>query len=143
MGVANYDPAAIHIIFGVIPIEGYADGTFVSVERNEDMFALTVGADGEGVRAKSNNKSGRITLTLLQSSITNTLLSAAMVADELASDGVGPFIMTDGNGETLVSAQSCWITKPAKTEFGKEAATREWVLESDSINILNGGEDTL
>jgi len=82
MALKTYDPAQVTIIFAGIPISGFAEGTFVSVERNEDSWALQVGADGEATRAKSNNKSGRVTLTLIQSSFSNDALSAVMAVDE-------------------------------------------------------------
>ena len=64
MALKTYDPKQISVIVGGAIISGFADGEFVTTERNEDAFTLNVGADGEGGRVKSNNKSGRITLTL-------------------------------------------------------------------------------
>ena len=49
----TYDPGQVIITFGPIILEGYADGTFVSIEQNEQSFALTVGSSGEGVRGVS------------------------------------------------------------------------------------------
>jgi hypothetical protein len=46
----TYDPSMIVASFLGIPISGYADGTFVAVERNNESFTLMVGAGGEAAR---------------------------------------------------------------------------------------------
>ena len=119
--------------------QGFSDGTFIKVERNEQAFSLKVGVDGEGTRAKSNNKSGKITITLMQSSSFNDVLSAFAAADELSNTGAVPFFLKDNSGRTLVTALTCWVQKYADSEFAKEVSTRTWVLETDDIEVFVGG----
>lgn len=139
--VKTYDPASVSIVAFGIPISGYADGSFVSVERNEDSFTLQVGTDGESCRSKSNNKSGRVTVTLLQSSISNDLLSAQLALDELSpnGDGIGPFLMKDNSGRSLFAAEKAWIVKPPAAAFSRESESREWVIESADLVPFTGG----
>lgn len=137
--VLSYDPKAVACIIGGIIAEGYTDGTFLTVDRNEDSWMLKVGCDGAGTRAKSNNRSGKIVLTLLQSSKTNDALSALAQADEIANTGTVPLIVRDASGRTIITALTCWITRPSPAEFGKEVANRVWTLESDNIQIFDGG----
>lgn len=100
---------------------------------------MAVGSDGEGARAKSNDKSAEITLTLMQSSASNDLLSSLSRADELTGDGVGPLLVVDRSGRTLIEAATCWIQKPADGEFGREIANREWMIATDSAELFHGG----
>lgn len=141
MGMNTYDPAQVSIVAFGIPISGYADGTFVSVEQNEDSFSLSVGADGDACRAKTNNRSGRITLTLLQSSLSNDLLTAQHALDILSpnGDGIGPFLMKDNSGRSLYAAEKAWIVKPATSAFGRDVESREWIIESDNLLQSVGG----
>lgn len=141
MTVKVYDPAAVTQILGTIPISGYADGTFISVEWNEDAFNLTVGVDKEACRAKTNNVSATITCTLLQSSITNDLLCALHQVDLNTpnGDGVVPYLLKDLTGRTLLTAETAWIRKMASVSFSKEAESREWVIETDALIGLVGG----
>jgi len=139
MAVKSYNPADVSIIFAGIPIEGFADGTFIVAARDNPSFNKTVGADGEGARAKSNDTGGTVTLTLMQTSISNDALSARAVLDEASGDGVGPLLIKDGSGRTLVVAESAWVQKPADAEFAREISNREWVLDSDNIQIFDGG----
>lgn len=134
----TYDPSKVVMTFLGNPITGYADGSFIKAGRNEDTFKLTVGSSGEGCRTRSTNRSGKVTLTLMQSSAANDLLSAAHRLDELVGTGVGALLIKDLNGTALVEAPNCWITKPADMEFAKEVGNREWILECEAM-ILEGG----
>lgn len=137
--IHTYDPAAVLPSFAKNVLTGFADGTFIEVERNEDGFTLAVGAGGESARAASRNKSGRITFTILSTSQTNDILSAIAVQDELLGTGVGEFQMVEANGTTVVHATNCWVMKLPKVERGKEVSDTVWVLESDNIDIYAGG----
>lgn len=135
----TYDPSSVVASFAGVPLGGFADGTFIGVERNNDSFTLMVGAGGEAARARSRNSSGKVTFTLMATSVVNDLLSAVWRADELFGTGVGVVIVKDLNGTTLCIANNAWIMKPPKVEFGKEIGTREWVIECESVYMKSGG----
>ena len=142
MGVKTYDASQVAMVFGPIEIsDGLADGTFVSIEQNEDSFLLLVGADGEACRAKSNNKSGRVTFTLLQSSLANDLLSATHNLDVASpnGDGIAPLLVKDNSGRTIVAAEKAWVVRQPTVEFAREVSTREWIIESDALQSVFGG----
>lgn len=141
MTLKSYYPDQVMVIAGPILVEGYADGTFVTVEQNEDQFSLQVGTDGEACRSRSNNKSGRVTITLGQWSASNDLLTTLAASDRLSAngDGIVPLAVMDKSGRTLCAAEKAWIVKSPSVEFGREATSREWVFESDSIVMGVGG----
>jgi len=140
MTLGTYDPKQVATVFSGHLITGFAPGTFVNVEYNEDSFSLSVGAAGDACRAKSNNRSARVTVTLMQSSLSNTILSGFHNADvnSPAGDGVAPMLVKDASGTSLHSAENAWIVKPAPSEFAQEPSTREWVFETD-VMISNVG----
>jgi len=137
--VKTYDPKQFSNILGGKVISGYADGTFIKISRNEQAFNLKVGVDGEGTRAKSNNRSGKIEFTLMQSSSSNDDLSAIAALDDNANLGAVPYSGRDGSGRTVASALTAWIQKIPDTEFAKEVATRTWVIETDDLSMFIGG----
>ena len=141
MPLRTYDPSQVTIVFAGIPISGFADGTFVSVEQNEDSFTLQVGTDGEGTRSKTNNRSGRVTLTLMQSSAANDALAAVHSLDVLSpsGDGIFPLLIKDNSGRSLFGADTAWIVKPPTGEFGREVTSREWIIETDHLIQSHGG----
>ena len=139
MSVKTYDPKNVSISLNGIPLNGFADGTFLTVEREEDAFNKTVGSDGIVSRAKSNNRSGMATLTLSQTSPSNDVLSSIALADELDNAGVGSFVVKDQLGTTKVFAGTAWVRKIASPSFGKEIENREWVIDLAQVDIFTGG----
>ena len=79
--VKTYDPKMVVITFGVIPISGYAEGTFVSVNRSGDAFVKSKGAGGDVERINKNQGDFEVTVTLQQTATVNAELSAALAAD--------------------------------------------------------------
>lgn len=139
MSVKNYDPAQVALILGGKIIQGFTSGTFITLERNEDAFTMVVGVGGDGTRAKSNNRSGKLTITLYQSSPSNDDLSSFAAVDELTGAGAVPMLLRDASGRTVASASTMWITKYANSDFAKEVSERQWVLETDVLNLFLGG----
>lgn len=141
MALKSYDPKLVTITFGPVLVTGFADGQFLSIEQNEDAFALKIGSDGEGARARSNNNSARITITLMQSSLANDFLAAQHELDKTLPFGAGtvPLLIKDLSGRALFFAQNAWIVKYPTSGFDREVMEREWVIETDNLVNFPGG----
>jgi hypothetical protein len=131
-----YSPDQVFITFGPHKLEGYADGTFVKVERDEDSFMKKTGADAEVARTRNLNKGGKVTVTLLQTSKSNAIMETILLADEVTPAGAGvlPLMVKNAMGYELHSAAEAWIKKPADSELGKEVGNREWVLDCAALS---------
>lgn len=138
MTVKTYDPKEISVIIGTRPISGYDAGSFVKVRRNADAFTLKVGADGKGVRSKSNDRSGEVEITLLQSSDDNEFLSNLAIADELSNGGIVPALIKDNLGSSLYAAEQIWVKKHADVDNAVEAGPRTWILQTDDLAMFTG-----
>jgi len=137
-----YAPDEVILTFGPIILGGFAEGTFINWEYDEDFFSLVMGVDGEAARGKSNNNSATITALLMQTSVTNDLLSAIHALDILSpnGDGVQPMLLKDNNGRTLQTAEKAWIQKPPATGFNRAPdANREWVFRTNHAIPFIGG----
>jgi hypothetical protein len=112
-----------------------------NADQVQDSYTLQVGTDGEATRSRTNNRSHTITLTLMQSSDINDLLSAVHTIDinSAGGAGIGPLIVKDGSGRALYIAEKCWVKKPPAVEFGREAGPREWVFETNNMIRLDAG----
>lgn len=139
MAAKTYDPKQVAVVVGSRALSGFADGDMVVVDRTEDGFSLLVGADGESTRARSANKSGTFTISLLASSESNDYLSQLAIADEIAGGGTFAVAVKDNSGRSIYTAATAWIKKHPAGGFGKEAGTREWVIESDEILMFAAG----
>jgi len=138
--VLQYDPKNVSLIVGGKIISGFSDGTSINVMRNEQSWTLKVGVDGEGTRAKNNNKSGKFEIELMQSSSSNDDLSGFLTADELSGSGAVPIYLRDNNGTTLASCLTGWVQKWPDSQFAKEVGPRKWIMETNELNIFVGGE---
>jgi len=139
VAVRTYDPKAVSISANGIPIGGFADGTFVEIERSEDMFTKVVGADGETSRSKTNDRSGMITITLAQTSLSNDILSGLAYLDEVSNTGVFPVLVKDNEGNAIFFSEQAWIKKVAPASFSKGIENREWVIECADLDPFPGG----
>lgn len=135
----TYDPKMVITTFKGVIITGYADGTFLTVERTADMFSQVVGAQGETSRAKSNNRSGTAKLHLKQTSPSNDVLSAIALLDENGGLGVGPFMVRDTLGTTLIMSPQAYLKKYAHAEYSKDIVNREWFIYLTDVNVYVGG----
>ena len=138
MAAATYAPREISVTVAGTPITGFAEDTFVSVERNSDAFTLKAGADGGISRTHSADRSGMITLTLKQTSTSNEVLSALQLADELTLSAKFPIAVRDSNGTSLHFGADAWIQKVANAEYASDEGDREWVIGVADLSSFVG-----
>src|SRR6516164_4485899 len=97
-----YDPQAVAVTaFGAL-MQGFAQDTMIKIENMADAFVSEVGVDGEVARSKVSDRRVKVTISLLQTSQSNAVLSAQLVLDQAAPNGagVGMFRMEDIQGGT-------------------------------------------
>ena len=143
MATKDYDPKKVAVTINGQLVEGFADGTFITVTRNNQSWSVASGASGETARMKSNDKSGTVELTLMQTSAFNDILSGLFGADELNGAGKFSFALIDENGSTNLGATEMWVQQPPTVEYGKELGDRVWTLESGEITYLSIGGTAL
>lgn len=139
MATKTYSPKRVELIINGTPMKGFADGTFISVERTSDAFTTNVGADGEASRTHSSDKTGKVTLTLQQTSDSNDFLSALVIADEKTLKSQFALLLKDTNGKTVVASAFAWIDKVSNAEFAAEISDREWVISCAELESFVGG----
>ena len=135
----TYIPQEVSVIVGGNIMSGFADGTFVQAERDEDAFSFTPSTSGGGTRTKSASKSGKVTITLHQASESNAILSDIASKDEKDGSGVVAIMIRDNSGKTLHKSDAAYITKMPQSQFGKELQNREWVFQCEELSMYEGG----
>jgi len=123
------DPKAVDILFGPVKLEGYAEGEFITISQEEDTFLKVVGTDGEVARSINYNDATIITVKLLQTSLSNTLLSGLWQLDK-ATGGGSPqtFFIRDRSGVSIFASATAWVVKPPDQSWDKQATSREWAF---------------
>lgn len=140
MLVKTYDFNQVSCIAGANPLTGFADGDdVIKVEYEKEEFTTVVGANGEATRTKSNNKSAKVTLKLLKTSLANDILNQFLQADRLSNTGLFPFMVKDNNGTDLHSCEQMWIEKAPAVGHGENPSVNEWVLRTHFMVSNYGG----
>ena len=128
------------VIFGPVILSGWGESGGVDIAYDEDAFALTVGADGQGTRAANSIRAATITLSLMASSEVNAALSALHDLDRLTPGGApSTFFLQDRNGTTVYAAATAWIQKMPDDSRGKAVGERQWVIRTDNLAGVAGG----
>ena len=138
MAQRNYDPKQLSVVFGITPIVGFAVDTMISIESENPKYTSNHDIHGNVTRYRVNKRVAKITVTLIQSSRSNDLLSNYAELDEVSDAGVFPIMIKDPNGTTLFSCPEAWIIEPPTLDFGEEAKNREWVIEANGFNQYIG-----
>lgn len=139
MAVDTHDPKDIILTISGKIISGFAKGTFLTVERDEDSFSFQPNVDGGGTRSMSHNRAGKITFQLGRNSDSNQILSTLMLIDEQTGAGEFSVLVKDNRGSSLHAAETAWLVKPAKADYADEATPREWILQTDYLVTNIGG----
>lgn len=140
-GFSEYDPDQVTVSFAGYNITGFADGEFVRVEQESDNFSDVVGSDGHVTRSKTNDRRANVMFILMQSSMSNDVLSA-LANDDLANSGgygVKALVVKDLQGDTVFRAEKAWISRPPDATFDKEATSREWTIRCAKLVRFDGG----
>lgn len=101
---------------------------------------MTVGADGEGMHSLKADKSGTVTVRVLQTSSVNAKLQALYNAQALSSSLWGNNVITirnKANSETTV-CRSCAFQKQGDITYSEEGQMREWVFDCVKIDTVTG-----
>lgn len=139
----TYDPKLYTVVVAALPIdaEGYADGEFIKVERDTDGWTDVAGTGGGVARAKQHDKRATVTLTLLQTSPMNAVLSTLAVLDDESDNGagVGPFLLKDRGGLSVYAAAACWVARMPDVTLEKNVVARQWKIRIAKLKAFEGG----
>lgn len=150
MNLGTYSPedmvCAISVRDVTHAIGGWAEGTFVSVERVSPSSTMVRGATRNGhLRVLRNDDTATITFTLTQSSSDNDVLSGIWRADKQARDNTWLFNMTlvDATGRSYFHCSQCYIENMTTGSFGTESEARQWVIHAAQLDEYVGGNAKL
>lgn len=143
--LANYSPEDVVVIISnnrfSHTISGLADGNFVSYEREVPRAQLSVGADLSAARVLRRNKSGTVTLTLMQTAESNDVLSELARLDEEAHNNDWLFSVTikDLLGRSVFFAPQAFIGNDPNVTYATDLESREWTIQVINVQRHVGG----
>ena len=116
-------------------ISGFSGKVMIEPNGGEPIATKTTGSDGkETIVVFHNNNSGKVTYSLMASSASNDVLNALA-----ALKTIGPLLIRDSNGRTVLDTPSAWIARRPVVAFGAELGEREWRLDYSDASFVIGG----
>lgn len=144
MTTANYAANEVTVNVAGIPINSGrgpdGGGEFCKLEKKEDSFGFVESeVDGDGAWYRKKGSFTTMTLTLMQSSASNDLLSALHQLDLSGGAGEGPAFVKDGKGTSVFVATSCRVLKTPDQTYAVEPGTNVWVIGCHGVTRFVGG----
>lgn len=145
---STYSPIDVSVVLahqasGMVHIvSGFAEDSFVNIERAKDTYDHYTGVDNTATRIYSANTSGKVTLGLQQSSASNDVLTALYNYDKQyrgTSKGLFSITVKDGSGRSIMFAQEAYVGIVPNQQFGSGMNTREWVINCTQMGDTIGG----
>lgn len=140
----TWNGAELTVIVGVLPLTGLSDGDSVTARRNQPIYNSRAGNDGAVGRAKVTDKRGQVEIRIMQTSEMNDLLSTTFNLDSLSEEGsfVGPLIVNDLSGRTVISAGDAWLMQVGDVAFASgEVGERVYTFEAADLVMVLGGNN--
>lgn len=139
----NYIPeSVVCLVAGVLPVEGYVDGTFINIEKIKVPFQSITTPDGTTARLQNEDKTYNVSITLHNGSSSNDVLTKLWQLDEITGRGKFPLLIRDGSGSDLFFSTTTWIEQPPSIVKSNGIDGRTWVLKSAYAIINIGGNDS-
>jgi len=138
-----FDPKKISVIVDSKgeshTLDGFAEGTFINIERESDSSTDTIGADGLVTMVYTNDFRGTITFTLKQSSYSNKkmiqLQNAFESKDKDKRKGIFDVSIRDHNGIENTTSKDSWVIKPAPRSYSDKGDTRQYAIKCVELKM--------
>jgi len=140
MELANYCPEDVNCLAFGIPLNGFADGTFISINKDRIPFSSTEMPDGTISRLYTNSQTYTISLTFHRGSTSNDVLTKLWQLDEISQVGKFPLLIKDLSGTDIFFSTNTWIEGIPSMVQSTNFDTRTWVLRSSQA-VINIGSN--
>jgi hypothetical protein len=131
--VKTYMCKKVLVSFGNYALSGFADDSHVVIEPNGEGTTKVVGADGEVSRSISPDNTGKIKVSLQQTSDSVPYLQKMFDLDQETGAGIAPLMVTDLSGGVLAQTDQAWITALPTRTYGK--ATQNIEVQFDCADM--------
>lgn len=142
MSLQTYDPSEVSVFIALLyETTGFAPNSLVQISKDTSSYQTLKGGAGGVERVKNEDETYTMTLSLSQTSPTNSILNALAVLDNVSGRGIFPIFVKDSSGQSLFLAGSCWIESPATASYTGSIETREWTIKCSEMNFSLAGND--
>lgn len=136
--IKTYTPSDITLIVGqTFRVQGLVS---VGITFPTERYEMIRGIKGKNIRVRSLDTSCVLSVEVLQTSITNDVLSSIVNQDSMLGTGRMQVLLQDLSGTTQIQSDNAYILSLPTANFGKELHTRTWeIVMLDTIVSTVGG----
>jgi hypothetical protein len=129
-----YSSEDVQIAWSGVPLSGFAEDSFVSIVRTSDLTAGNVGADSKAEISRLPDRTGTVTLSLQQGSVSARALAATIDSDDLL---IGDMTIADPSGSVFALCKDAHIMTAPEITRGVNAGdnTNDFVFWCEEIKF--------
>lgn len=141
MTIYTYSPQDVVLQLGGYTVEGFADGTFISIEPESKYLTSKRTSSGYISRTLKKTQIKKLKLSLHQTSESNSILNTLFNLDLAFADAIVPAFLKDYSTGTSIIIGQLWIDSLPTMSYANGLETWDWELcfTTDIISI-SGGE---
>lgn len=140
MAIATYEPNKVTLILSGYQVTGFDS---ISIQYDDKPFKVIKGIRGINTRVRSSDTSATLTFSVLQTSVTNDILSEIFRQDMLKGSGRIEVSLKDASGTTEVSSSTGYIDGLPPASFSSTATSRQWTIQLLSTDTFKIGGNNL
>lgn len=123
--VNTYSPTDLSLSFGGYQIAGWDS---ISIVRNAPSFVTVRGIRGKHTRVPSGDTSATITVSILQTSPSNDVLSEVHRQDIESGTSRLDIMLKDSSGNSVFSSDEAYIVSYPETTYSNGFEYRSWTI---------------
>lgn len=124
--VLTYSPSSVSIILSGYTLTGIES---VTLRWNARPFTVRRGIRGQHTRVFNRDLQATIVLEVLQTSITNDVLSQVLIQDRRTLSGRLELTVDDGSGTTSYQTTNCFLARYPDVVHKNGLVLRTWEIE--------------
>ncbi len=134
--VATYSPTDVQLVISGYVIQGWNN---ISISRSTPEYKLIRGIRGKHTRARSQDTSCSLVVSLSQASPTNDVFSMILDTDRTTGNGRLKIILKDASGSSRFESSEAYITGYPTSSYSDGFESREWTIFCQESNFFVGG----
>jgi hypothetical protein len=139
VAVNTFSPTDVKFIFGGYTVVGW-DG--ITISRSSQGFTPVRGIRGKHSRTRTRDTSATITITLIQSSPSNDVLSQVHAMDLVEGTGRLAISLVDKSGRSKFSSNEAYILGYPESKYSGSIEYRVWTIYCQTTDTyIVGGND--
>lgn len=122
--MTTYDPTRVSLIWGILPITGFADGTMIQVSPQGDGVRAVTGTAGETAFIETPNRQHEVMFRLFETAPSNVALTLLFEAGNVPA----PMAIASLSTGAATAAGAAKLERIPGTTYDNNVPVREWKL---------------